>query len=73
MEDYYTVSEECAPYTAWTMVDGCQAYRDCKPAAKVSETYYIGGHYGANSEESIIRELRARGPILFDFHADRKF
>lgn len=67
LENYYTVSEECSPYLAKTEVDGCQKYKDCEPIAKVDKTYYIGGYYGGMSEHSIIRELRSRGPLLFDF------
>ena len=73
LENYYTVAEECAPYRGKTFVDGCQVYQDCEPIAKVGETYYIGGHYGGMSEESIMRELRANGPVLFDFDADISF
>jgi len=33
----------------------------------------VGGHYGAMSEETIMRELRANGPLLFDFDAGSNF
>lgn len=74
LESYYTVEESCAPYEAQTKVDGCSTFKDCKPAAKVANTYYIGsGYYGGMSEEDIIRELRSNGPVLFDFEAGREF
>ena len=73
LESFYTVDESCAPYLASTKDDGCQNYRDCEPRAKVAETYYVGGHYGAMSEEKIMRELRCNGPILFDFRAGGAF
>lgn len=73
LENYYTVDESCAPYKASTTVDGCQEYRDCAPVAKVASTGYVGGFYGAMSESMIIKELRSKGPVLFDFHADRSF
>lgn len=39
----------------------------------MNQTYYVGGHYGGMSEESILIELRSRGPVLFDFKADHNF
>lgn len=69
LESYYTVDAECAPYLASTTVDGCQLYKDCAPRVKVSESYYVSGSYGAMSEETIMRELRANGPLMFDFNA----
>lgn len=42
--------------------------------AGVSDTYYVGpGHYGDMSEQDMIKELRVRGPILFDFDANEVF
>ena len=42
--------------------------------AGVSDTYYVGpGHYGDMSEQDMIKELRVRGPILFDFNANAVF
>lgn len=46
LEAYYTTDEECAPYTAETKSNGCQAYAHCPAVARASETYYIGGAYG---------------------------
>jgi cathepsin C len=73
LEQFYTVLESCAPYEAKTYVDGCKKYKECEPIAKVDKTYYLGGHYGGMSEENIIRELRANGPVLFDFAAGADF
>ena len=57
-----------------TQVNGCSAFKDCKPVAKAADTYYVGGgYYGGMSEEDIIRELRANGPVLFDFEAGIEF
>lgn len=36
LQNYYTVSESCAPYTAKTKFDGCQEYSKCEPIAKVA-------------------------------------
>ena len=42
--------------------------------AGVSDTYYVGpGYYGGMSEQDMIKELRVRGPILFDFNANAVF
>lgn len=73
LENFYTVLESCAPYEGKTHIDGCQRYQNCEPAAKVDKTYYIGSHYGGMSEETIMRELRANGPVLFDFNAGKEF
>ena len=39
----------------------------------MSETYYVGGHYGGMSERDMMWELRARGPFLLDFDAGSAF
>ena len=44
LEKYYTVSRSDAPYTAKTSFQGCPSFEKAKPRAKVSKTYYIGGH-----------------------------
>jgi len=41
--------------------------------AKVKDIWYIGGHYGEMNEELIMKELRARGPVVIDFNADQRF
>ena len=42
--------------------------------AGVKDTYYVGpGYYGGMSEQDMIKELRVRGPILFDFNANSVF
>lgn len=51
----------------------CSKYADLKPRAKVSETYYVGGHYNGMSESDMMWELRARGPFLLDFDAGSAF
>lgn len=67
---YYQVDSACAEYLAQTEPDACQNYRDCEPVASISDFYYIGGYYGSMSEELILRELRANGPLLYDFQAN---
>jgi cathepsin C len=39
----------------------------------VSDFYYIGGYYGASDEESMMKELRARGPIVGNFEPQMDF
>ena len=40
----------------------------------VKDTYYVGGGaYGKMSEADMLKEVRARGPILFDFNAGMEF
>lgn len=39
----------------------------------VSDFYYIGGYYGASDEESMMKELRARGPIIGNFEPQMDF
>ena len=42
--------------------------------AGVSDTYYVGkDFYGGMSEQDMMKELRVRGPILFDFNANSVF
>ena len=70
LKHYYTTTEECAPYLGDRHQDGCSAYQHCPEVAKVSDAYYVGGHYGNMNEEIIIKELRSKGPVLIDFNAD---
>lgn len=74
LESFYTVTDECAPYLAELNKNGCSAYQFCEPIAGVSKSYYVGGgSYGSMSEEEIIKELRARGPLLFDIKTNDAF
>ena len=42
--------------------------------AGVKDTYYVGtGFYGGMTEQDMVKELRVRGPILFDFNANHVF
>jgi len=73
LESYYTVSENDAPYKAKTKEFECSDYRGKKPVASVEDTYYIGGGYGMMTEETLMAEIRARGPVLYDFNAGYEF
>ena len=43
-ENGHLVTEECAPYSAMTKGQKCGDFKDCKPYARVSKSYYIGGY-----------------------------
>ena len=73
LESYYTVLESDAPYIAKTEANSCRQWESKKPAASVEETYYIGGGYGKMTEEKLMKEIRARGPVLYDFNAGYEF
>ena len=73
LESYYTVEDHKAPYKAATTEHTCNMYAKIPKAASVERTYYVGGGYGRMSEDSLKREIRARGPVLFDFNAGYEF
>ena len=73
LESYWTVDERQAPYKAATPEHTCNMYENADPVASVEKTEYVGGSYGAMTEESLMREIRARGPVLFDFNAGYEF
>lgn len=53
----------------------CYTYEHAEKAASVEKTYYVGEDesYGKMSEESMMKEIMARGPILYDFMAGYEF
>lgn len=65
--------ESCAPYRAQTLSTPCSDYRHCEKAVKVTRSFYIGGFYGASSEEAMMKELFARGPIVGDIRCPLGF
>ena len=75
MESYGAVDEQCAPYEASTSPEGCGRWDGCKKVAGVSDTYYVGADraYGRMNEEELMKEVRARGPVLVDFNAGHEF
>lgn len=73
LESYYTVAEKDGRYEAKTTPHACRAYENAQPVASVEDTYYVGGAYGKMSEESLMKEIRARGPVLYDFNAGYEF
>jgi len=73
LESYYTVEDNRAPYKAATTEHTCSQFANLEPAASVESTYYVGGAYGEMTEEKLMKEIRARGPVLFDFNAGYEF
>ena len=74
LEQYGAVEASCAEYTPTTSPEGCGRWADCPIVAGVKDTYYVGSrHYGGMSEQDMVKEVRARGPILLDFNAGREF
>lgn len=37
------INEECAKYTGTTAGSPCSKYASCKPEAKITESYFLGG------------------------------
>ena len=75
LESFYTVDESCSTYLGKIeeYTGRCERYAGCEPAVKLESPYYIGGHYGGMTEELIMRELRANGPLAIDFMAGSDF
>jgi hypothetical protein len=74
LEQYGAVPETCAPYEGAINTEGCAAHKSCDVVATVADTYYVGSRsYGQMSEDDMLKELRARGPILLDFDAEQSF
>mmetsp|Transcript_10636 Transcript_10636/g.17872 ORF Transcript_10636/g.17872 Transcript_10636/m.17872 type:complete len:122 (-) Transcript_10636:316-681(-) len=72
-ENGYLVSEECAPYQASTVGVKCSQYQQCKPEAKVSKSYDLGGAYGQSSEKRMMKEILRNGALNTEFQAPNIF
>ena len=75
LEQYGAVEKSCGhEYQGSLSAGGCSTWSDCKAVAGVEDTYYVGrDFYGGMSEEDMVKEVRTRGPILFDFNAGISF
>ncbi len=73
LEQFGAVEESCAPYQASSEPSGCGKWSECPIVAGVKNTKYVGGHYGGMSEADMIKEIRAKGPMLVDFNAGPTF
>lgn len=67
------VSEVCAPYSASTKGGQCSKFAHCKPEARVSKTYDVGGGYGKTSEKLMMKEILRNGPLNTEFQAPSIF
>lgn len=71
--DFGLVSEACFPYASGVLANvTCQAKGTgvCpypKPAAVVAQYDYVGGYFGACSEEAMLLELYHGGPLAVSF------
>ena len=65
--------ESCAPYEESTLTKKCADFSHCSGAVSVQDFSYIGGYYGASSELAMMREIRARGPIVADLNVPLAF
>ena len=72
-ENGHVVPEKCAPYKQNTKGDSCSNYEKCKPLAKVSKSYFVGGGWGATTEKKMMKEILRNGPINGDFQAPKIF
>ena len=72
-ENGYMVSEKCAPYKAKTKGVSCGTYGKCKPMAKIKESYFVGGAYGASSELKMMKEILRNGIVNGELNVPRVF
>ena len=66
-ENGHLVSEDCAPYMGVTLGQKCSAHKECKPIAKVSKSYDLGGAYGESSEAAMMKEILRNGALNTEF------
>ena len=72
-QNAHLVSNECAPYQASTKDAKCSDYAQCRPEAKVSGIYDVGGAYGQSSELLMMKEILRNGPLNTEFMAPNIF
>jgi hypothetical protein len=72
-ENGQMVTEKCAPYVAKTKGLTCGKYKDCKAAARIHESYFIGGAYGESSEKKMMKELLRNGIVNGELNVPRVF
>jgi len=69
IEHFGIVKDECMPYQARDAI--CQPQCPAANEFPISNTRYVGGFYGNNSEEAMMRELM-NGPITVAFESPRE-
>ena len=67
------VTEKCAPYTARTKGHKCSDYKDCKPYARVTKSYYVNGYNFSPTEMQIRKEMLMYGPVTTEFKCNDDF
>jgi len=72
-KDFSIPSEGCASYKAYTEGNKCSDHSDCQEKVRVIDANYIGGAYGSSSELKMMKEIRARGPIVADLNVPLTF
>jgi len=70
-ESFSIPEDSCHPYSPSPI--SCDSFSHCKPAARVNESVQIGGFYGNASEIAMMKEIRARGPIVSDIEPPLSF
>jgi len=65
------VPEHCNPYQGED-TDTCTTTKDC-PRTYVNEYEYVGGYYGAATEEAMMLELASNGPLAVGFEVHQDF
>ena len=71
IQEFGIVSEDCMAYTG---NESKCSIEDCaKPKVFVQDYYYVGAFYGASNEVNIMKELRARGPVIIDLDPGASF
>lgn len=73
LESYHTVADSFSPYSASTTENACSNFATAPKVASVDQVYYVGGSYGLMTEELLMKEIRGRGPVLYDFNAGYEF
>ena len=71
--DFSIPLASCAPYKAFTVGNKCSDHSECPGAVKVESSGYIGGSYGGSNEILMMKEIRARGPIVSDLNVPLSF
>ena len=72
ISEFDLVTESCFPFTATNQ--SCKnVCASSSEVYSVSDYYYIGGYYGASDEERMMKEIRARGPIIGNFEPPMDF
>jgi len=71
ISEFNLIPDSCAHYQAKNTE--CVTECDSPLRVSVSDYYYIGGYYGASDEENMMKEIRARGPIIANLEPSRDF